>query len=270
MRPKASIQLLIAVLGIGPLMVFAGEPATRPSPVAAQAPLDGVAPQTNPVDGTNTHPGDHATGDRQPVGENAPGGRARPGQRFQPPLQSEIEDAMQFMQTNSPNRFKALDSLPDGEKKNRLKNVATRAYLQLMRSSPKETQPELFKVAVDRTKMEDAVFGLVTELHKTPPDQQEALKTQLRAKVAELVSIGLKERQMRLTILQDTVKEEQQKLTQDQARETALVDQRYSEVLANGEKGLGGLGIGGGANGGAAQHNRGGPHQPPDGQPGSP
>ena len=198
--------------------------------------------------------------------EGVPGARARAVARGPQPTPKEIEEAMGFMKTHSPVRFKTLESMPDGERKFHLKNVATRLYMQLIRSTPVDRQ-DLMDIAIKRTETEDAVFGLAVELRNAPADKREAIKAQLKDSVATLVTNSLKERELRLVMLQHTVEVEQQQLTRDKARQDALIDERLNAVLTSGDKGLAGYGLGEPKGGASAPRGRSGKNAPADGTP---
>jgi hypothetical protein len=266
-HPTAIARLTVAVLVGSPLLVLGSQPATQPAPETPSQPLVQTPPQTSPqLPGQNdTKP------ERPPTGEEAQGGgRGRQGRGgYQSPLGKEITDAampaaMQFMQKYSPKRYAALESLPDGPRKNGIKSVAAAAYLQIAKSEKDE--PKLYAVLLKRTQLEDDVFGLVSEVHKTPSDKQDALKTELRGKVKELVNTGIEERHIRLDMLQQTLKIQQAKLAGDEANLDALVDRRYTTILTE-DKGLGASfnAGGGGGNGGAGQRGHG--HQAGEGTP---
>jgi len=163
---------------------------------------------------------------------------------------------MQWMSQHSKNRFDAIQSLPDGERKTEIKNFTTRAYLSTMRVANED--PKLYSVVLKRVQLEDDIFGKVTQLKKeSNPDKQKLLTDQLKGEVSKLLDIGFQERQLRLDRLSELIKKEQKQLDEDSANRPALEDERLKAILKGGEsstlvpKGVEGVG------GGQTQHGRG-------------
>ncbi len=154
-------------------------------------------------------------------------------QRLMQPLsQKDIADAMIYMKDKSPNRYAALNSLPDGERKKNLQELAARNYLNWMRQLSED--PELYSVILKRIGAEDEVFGLVSELKSDPPEKKDATNARLREEVGKLVELGLQERQLRLDRLEQTVKEQKQQLAEDSSRREALVEERLKMIQSEG------------------------------------
>jgi len=151
---------------------------------------------------------------------------------MQPLSSKDIADAMIYMKDKSPNRYAALNSLPDGERKKNLQQLAARNYLNWMRELAED--PELYSVTLKRIGSEDEIFGLVGKLRADPPDKKEADTAQLREQVANLVDLSIQERQLRLDRLQKAVKEQQQKLIEDSSHREQLVDQRMKAIQSEG------------------------------------
>jgi hypothetical protein len=217
-----SILLAVAVLLSTAVVLRAEAPAT------SQPAADSANP-INPPIGQSDLPTPSA-----PTGQSDSHRPGR-GQRFLQPLtEKEVADAMQFMSQHSRNRFEAIQSLPDGEKKTEIKNFTARAYLNWMRMANDDS--ELYSVVMKRVELEDQIFGKVTLLKKeTDPDKKQLMTDDLKSDVGKLLDIGLQERTIRLKQLANIVKKEQKQLEEDSANRTVLVDERLKAILKSGE-----------------------------------
>jgi hypothetical protein len=240
MSRTTSLKLAIAVLGIFPLMARASEPTTQPAGV--------IAPDVVPIDDQNPSPGfdQGSAGGPTPVpNENRPhrsgdggGGRGRLLQRLMQPLsQKDIADAMIYMKDKSPNRYQALNSLPETtlaekERKKNLQELTARNYLNWMRQLNED--PELYSVILRSIEAEDDVFGLVSKLSTEKPEEKAANNARLREAVSKIVDLGIQERHLRLDRLQKTIKEQQQKLQEDSSHRETLVEERLKTILGEG------------------------------------
>ncbi len=258
---ESSLPFWLCLLVTTPLALRAAPPATQPVPdgsalpnilqpadVQPSKPSLGLGTDigliSSPADAnvtTNTTP--NTTGNTPstaPSDENRFGDAKLhgPGQgrgRFAPlasakPSPKEIADAMAYMQVNSPKRYEAINALPEGDRKARFKELATLNYLRWMQVRIDE--PDLFPVIQKRVKIEDDIFGLVTQLRREGPDARDATKAQIREKVADLVDVGIKERTIRLADLADTLAKQQKQLANDSANRDALVEDRLSTILS--------------------------------------
>jgi hypothetical protein len=223
-------------------VVMADSPTTLPTIVQADPGLASdtapatTAPATTPPaltppasdsgrPGTPISPG---TGFGAAGGGNRP--RWRVGQRFQPPLsQKEIADAMKFMQSHSPNRFAAIQSLPEGDEKSTVENLVTRSYLNWMRLETEDI--ELYKIVIKRVGLEDKIFGEVSQYQQAAPDHKDRIRAAMKADLSDLLDVRAEERQLRIDRLENTVKAEQRKLDADKASKSRLIDKRLESVL---------------------------------------
>jgi hypothetical protein len=222
MRVRLPFNFVVGVLGLSPLLALAIEPATQPViPLAAVTNAAALPPEEGPTtrDSDDTKP--HRA-------ETPPTNRSRSTQR---PSQKDITDAMAFMKEHSRNRFDAIQSLSDADKKTRVTDVVVRNWLSL-KSQDQNLQP----VLVQRTEVEDTIFGLVSQMPKEKPEDSKATQA-LRDAVGKLVDLGLEERQIRLENLEKTLKQQQEKLAEDRGNRGGLVEDRLKTIL-NDEKNL--------------------------------
>jgi hypothetical protein len=281
MRNSIVFNIALSALGFFPALLLAAGPATQPAGSGIMADVSSLPPaeqSASPTDSTlSTAPavsnvgspvastaGDTASGDEQSPrrpdrSENAQTGRGRFGQRiFGPVSPKELADAMIYMKEHSPNRAAAIESLT-GERKNHIMEVAARNYTNWMRILKQD--PQLYKVVVKRVEVEDNIFGLVSQLRKgsaaTQASPQSDTRAKLREQVADLVDLGIEERQIRLDHLEQTVKDLRTKLDDDSSHRSDLIDQRYKTILSDGKSLLPSSGAGGGRAGGAGDNGRG-------------
>ena len=269
MRGINSFKFAFCVLGVLPVSVTRGGPATQPVPNDA---VPTVAPVVTDVD-VPIAPGDVNSGTSSIDGskprrigdrgvdrgvEGGLGNRARFGQRGggNNVTPADIEEAMKFMKDHSHNRLAAIESMPDSDRKTRFKEISTRNFLSW--DSIRLADPELYQVVVKRVELEDNVFGLTVQWHKDTAEEKPDTQAKLRDEVGKLVDVGIQERQMRLDRLAKTVEDQQKILTTDKGNRDNLVEDRLKSVLGD-SKGL----FSGPNNGGGPAHNHGGPpHQP--------
>jgi len=250
MHASQPIKFAIGVWGCFPLLAFAAEPATQPVVPADPAVAD-VSLATADADSPLN---DASAGDTKPHPSDGPlPGHGRFAQRFLQPTDYDKSQAMLYLKAHSPNRYKFIQDLPDGDRKSNVTEVAARRYVRWMQMM-KEDQ-DLFQVVFKRIEVEDQIFGLVSQLRKDPSENQHAVETKLHDQVASLVDLGIQERQLRLDRLAKTVEDQKNKLAEDRANQANLVEERLNNILAEGKNLFPDSGDGGGP------HNHTSPHQ---------
>jgi hypothetical protein len=250
-----AVKFAAAALWVAPVLLRAEAPATQP----AADPSEALTP---PVDQTDVTVTPNPSGEGNGAPGQADNRRPPRGQRFLQPLtEKEVADAMLFMSQHSKNRYEAIQSLPDGEKKTEIKSFTTRAYMSWMRMANEGST--LYPVVIKRIELEDEIFGKVTLLKKeTDADKQKVLTDELKGDVGKLLDIGLKERKLRLEQLADIVKKEQKQLEDDSTNRALLVDERLKAILKSSDTSslvpnAGEGGGSGGGGGGQGQHGHG-------------
>lgn len=157
-----------------------------------------------------------------------------------PVTEEEWKQAKEFLETNSPNRYRRIMSLERrqaaGLKTGNfegLKRVLVGVWLDL--SVLKDESPELYVTRLREVKLEDEIFGICLEMqkHGAKQEQSEHLKT----KVAELFDVGLIERQQRIALVETAIREQKKSLVSDQANKTQLVSQRFQFIVDHGVAG---------------------------------
>jgi hypothetical protein len=246
---KVSWKLAGCVIGLAPLIGRGEVPAPMSADELAAA---GLQPATTPTAPPTT----------APVAPPAAGGfygagfapeRFRPGMfgggpgggggRFpalsrlgpiEPPTQSEWEDATPFLKEHSPKRLEAINSLPDERRsKWRLMGALSRQYQNIQKMQ--QDDPDLAKIVTGRMELEDALYGMVAQFREAKrggdTEKQAAVRRDMKAKVAELVDTNIKERKLRIARLEKTLKQESDRLADDEKGRESLVEKRVQNLL---------------------------------------
>jgi hypothetical protein len=209
------------MIGVFPALVRADDPATQP---------------TNAQGATDYRPWDRPDRPRGPFDLNYPryrlGGYGLRGRQDLAPTTNEWEDITAFMKEHSPERLKALNSLPDGRPRNNLVMLATRNYRNMLRM--RNEQPDIAQLMVDRVELEDQIFKLTNQARsgKSKGDS-DSNKKLLQQKIGELLDMNIKERQLRIARLEKTLQSEQAQLAEDSKNRDELVERRFHVFLGD-------------------------------------
>jgi hypothetical protein len=106
-------------------------------------------------------------------------------------------------------------------------------YRELMALKEKGDQ-ELYDLKVRVAQAEDEVFGLQRQMREAPDPDRPVLRHQLRQKVADMIRLGLKERELRIARLEKALADEKAKLAADEQS----LDQRVTERMQAMSKGM--------------------------------
>jgi hypothetical protein len=197
---RTSAGLMLAFAMVLPALASADEPATRPTTVA---------------------PGE---GPPRPLRALLALGVARIN-GVRPYTSQEWDQMMDFLHTNSPERFSVLSHvvLPENLRMDLIRKWRNYNFV-------KEHFPAVADVQLRRFHYEDDLFLLVLEAQKYNGQNSEYGQL-IHDKVAQLVQTNFEERQLRIDKLQQMLKDEQQKFDQDQASESQIIDQRTENIL---------------------------------------
>jgi hypothetical protein len=149
-----------------------------------------------------------------------------------PLTEEEWGKAVTFMEQYSPNRLHALQEGvgPDSPRYNELRKFINRHYRELSQLKDRN-DTEIYNLRVKTIQAEDEFWGLRQKLRETPESQRDPIRQQLRAKVAEQLELGDRERQLRITRLEKVLAEEKEKLEADKGRMAQRVDERYRMLI---------------------------------------
>jgi hypothetical protein len=153
----------------------------------------------------------------------------RAGMVHRPDSRDDFEQALKFFKDFSQKRFAAFEDMTD-EQKAKLRpaiNARYHAYRFLVSDNPK-----LKDVKERQLKIEDDIFGIKKGLDDTTdPAEKNKLQDELKKRVAELIESRMDERRMRISRLEELLKEEKGRLEKDIQRKDQLVEDRYKDVL---------------------------------------
>ncbi len=182
-------------------------------PAVAQAPVDRTA---------NT---DTATGPGRLAG------RAGVKNFMEQRGEKDLPEAMAFFRVHCPKLAAAYDKMPEEKQKEFRPMILGRFYGSKM-AGPDGSDLKIVKLR--QMEVEDHLFDAKNRLmdaqEKNSPDV-DALKTELRQAVADLVDSKMEERRLRIARLEKLLSEERADLEKDQGDKAEMVEKRYQEVL---------------------------------------
>lgn len=147
------------------------------------------------------------------------------------PTDAEVEEVSQFLREYSPNRWRALESLPEeGRERRAVMAFAVARWRGIQEL--KEAEPALYDLKLKQLKVEDDIYGLLAV--KLPPAEREPLRPKVRESVEQLVNLRMAERELRVESLRKQLKEEEERLASDKARVDKMVDRRTDTLMQEG------------------------------------
>lgn len=162
--------------------------------------------------------------------------RPRQFGRFAPPSAAEIDDALEFMQENAPNRWQAIQSLPDDGSSLRRNVIGFVVARYRALQGVKEDDPKLYEIKVQELRAEDEVYGLLSDAGT--PELREKRRNPLDAAARKMMELTLAERQQRIVRLKEIVGYQEQSLTQDRQQIDAMVTARVEALISDGQAAL--------------------------------
>jgi hypothetical protein len=142
-----------------------------------------------------------------------------------------LEEVSRFLRVYSPNRWHALEGLPEeGPERRAVMAFAVARWRGIQEL--KETEPALYDLKLKQLKVEDEIYGLLAV--KLAPAGREPLRATLRESVEQLVNLGIAERELRVERFRKQLKEEEGRLASDKMRVDKLVDRRTEMLMQEG------------------------------------
>ena len=146
------------------------------------------------------------------------------------PTPEEWDEVAAFTQKFSPKRWDMFMQLPEA-KRDPVRRFMYWRYKQVTRM--REDDPALFELHTRRLTIEDAIFPLAWTIRRADGDETDEVvqaREQLRKHVADLVEVGLKERELRLERMKRRHLAEAEQLSIDRGRQEQLVDERIELI----------------------------------------
>jgi hypothetical protein len=139
------------------------------------------------------------------------------------------EELREFCKTNSPNRWKEIEALPKGQHKEAKIGAMGWQFrgLQML----KEQDKALYDLKVKEIQAQDEEFGILQNPDKLSPDE---LKSKLRDKAHDYVTLRLDERRHRIDRLLMTLQNEKKDLEKDKDKVGTLVEDRVDMLIKQG------------------------------------
>ena len=172
----------------------------------------------------------------RPAGAQNGGGSAhptgRPGMtKLMERNEKEFPDALVFFKEHCPKLAAAYDKMPEEKQKNFRPMIMVR-YLAFKTAS--SDGAELKALKLRQLGVEDRLFDLKNRLidaqEKSTTDV-DALKTELKQVVVDLIEVKMEERRVRIARLEKLLSEERADLEKDQSKKAEMIEKRYQEVL---------------------------------------
>lgn len=177
-----------------------------------------------------------ATADASPEPDAPYRQRPFPGRYGQvAPTERELEDAGTFMREHAPNRWQAVQSLPDdGVVRRGVMGFIVARYRALQ--DVKKDDPKLYDVKLRQLAVEDELYGMVAS--ETTPEEREKHRDALRIATRKLLELNLAERELRIDRLRQSLSTEEQRLATDRAQLDTHVNGRLEAFINEGTAAL--------------------------------
>jgi hypothetical protein len=139
------------------------------------------------------------------------------------------EELKEFCKTNSPNRWKEIEALPKGQNKDA--KIGAMGWQFRTLQTLKDQDPTLYDLKVKEIQAQDVEFGILQNPDKVAPDE---LKSKLREKAQDYVTLRLDERRHRIERLLVTLENEKKDLEKDKDKMGTLVEERVDMLIKQG------------------------------------
>jgi hypothetical protein len=151
-------------------------------------------------------------------------GAGRTDQRT--PRAHEWDETQAFMERFAPRRHAALEQMPEGESKEQMKRFWFARYRSLQALQRRDATA--YEQRLSQLRVEDQIFGIVSDWSSTADPNGEQLRETLRGQVSQLVDLDLLERQRRVEWLKRELADQSEQLDRAQKQRDTLVEQRVS------------------------------------------
>lgn len=181
--------------------------------------------------------GDESSDERA---ERADGAIERRGGRWGPrgerqnrenPTEEEWQEAAASMRRLAPNTWARFEeSVPEDEPfHGAFRRRIVDRYQELQRL--KERDEKQYEGEVAQLKIEDDIFGIAAKLRGAEGEAAESLKTELRARLGQLIEQRMQNRQRRIDRLAAQLERERRKLESDRTNKEEAIQRKYDFIL---------------------------------------
>ncbi len=210
------------------MMVFAAAacllaPSSR---YASGQEVQQVADRPEKVERVEPRGGDGA-GPMRPMG--------RGGLRAAQPSEEDMVEILAFMRVHSPNRVKAMESLPEESAARRGVMAFVVARYRALQAL-KDEDAQLYGLNVKQVEIEDELYGLLAPARAV--GDREKIRERIHDAVKRQIDTNLAERERRLNRLRESLQREERKLDTDRAQIDELTDARTNALVREGTPAL--------------------------------
>ena len=143
---------------------------------------------------------------------------------------------MEFMRENAPNRWQAVQTLPDDGSALQRNVMGFVIARYRMLEGIREEDPKLYETKVQQLRAEDALYGLLSD--GSTPQDREKVRGELTKTSKRLFELTLAERAQRIERLKQMVEREEQNLASDQKQMDTMVSARVDALITEGQAAL--------------------------------
>jgi hypothetical protein len=147
----------------------------------------------------------------------------------------DMQEVMAFMREHSPNRVKAMESLPEESSARRGVMAFVVARYRALQAV-KDEDAQLYDLGVKQVEIEDDLYRLLASA-RTVGDR-EKMRDRIRTAVRPQVETNLAERKQRLSRLREALRREERKLDADRAQIDELTETRTNTLIQEGTAAL--------------------------------
>jgi hypothetical protein len=138
---------------------------------------------------------------------------------------------VEFAQENMPNLFRMWEDAPRGTPRRfRVFGFGLQRYRLYQQLKENGTQEQLDQM-LKRIQSEDELFALVQELQDAPADKQSEIRQRLRARMRDVMSAMLQDRQERIERLKQMLQHEERALQNDRGRIEQTTEERVQRLI---------------------------------------
>jgi len=150
-----------------------------------------------------------------------------------PPFsEADWTEAAEFIRVHSPRRYEVFELLPDDSPQKRaVRRFMLSRYQNL--KDYKASDPDSYDGRLKRLETEDEIFGLAADLRRAEGSKREALRDELRTRVAEMIDLGIAERKVKIGRLEKLLQEERNRLGTYEKGRDVLIEQRMDQEITS-------------------------------------
>jgi hypothetical protein len=152
-----------------------------------------------------------------------------------PVTDKEMEAVSEFMAKYAPNRWHALQDLPDdGALRRGVMNFVVARYRQL--KEIRDEDERLYEIKLKQLVAEDEIYGLVAPLKS--PGERDLHRDDIKVAVRKLLALNQEERQRRVERIKQSLDSEERRMAAEREHQDQLVEARTTALVVDGTSAL--------------------------------